>query len=240
MADEQRIAVLEQHVRELYEQIGALREELRTGARTGLPERVPRAAPARRAAVPAGVRCPAHEEAPAPTATARHPARRAPRHSARGSPDIDLSRNSLAATAPSPSHRSRSSWASGPFFPGRSSTDSRTDRSRSTRIRWRGNRCRCGSLGAREPGRAVRQRSPRAALAIVHVDPGPPVRICRCSARSPRSLSPRRLGALAALALTSEERTLFAIGFAGAHARAVRHRARARIQSSCSSPTAGW
>ncbi len=30
MADEQRIAVLEQHVRALYEQIGALREELRT------------------------------------------------------------------------------------------------------------------------------------------------------------------------------------------------------------------
>ena len=30
MADEQRIAVLEQHVRKLYEQIGALREELRT------------------------------------------------------------------------------------------------------------------------------------------------------------------------------------------------------------------
>jgi hypothetical protein len=33
MADEQRIAVLEQHVRKLYEQVGALREELRT--RTG-------------------------------------------------------------------------------------------------------------------------------------------------------------------------------------------------------------
>ena len=30
MADEQRLAVLEQHVRKLYEQIGALREELRT------------------------------------------------------------------------------------------------------------------------------------------------------------------------------------------------------------------
>ena len=41
MADEQRLAVLEQHVRKLYEQIGALREELRT--RDGVaPRRQPK------------------------------------------------------------------------------------------------------------------------------------------------------------------------------------------------------
>ena len=48
MADEQRIAVLEQHVRALYEQLGALREEFRTGGRHAAPAGSAMPAPSRR------------------------------------------------------------------------------------------------------------------------------------------------------------------------------------------------
>ena len=125
MADEQRIAVLEQHVRSLYEQIAALRKELAEhGQRAPAEPRMaePLREPVRPAAPVATV---------APNRTTNTPRRRllrlvlllplgrAPHTSRRRR---STSKSCSAATAPSRSHYSRFSWVSAPFSPGRSST----------------------------------------------------------------------------------------------------------------------
>src|SRR6478752_4976620 len=89
MADEQRIAVLEQHVRKLYEQVGALREELRT--REGrAPEPAPTAAAAPAPNTAAPEPAPRIEVAPAPPPPSSKGASRDPHIPPRQSPEIDL------------------------------------------------------------------------------------------------------------------------------------------------------
>ncbi|MEP7067334.1 MAG: DUF2339 domain-containing protein, partial [Gemmatimonadota bacterium] len=216
MADEQRIAVLEQHVRALYEQIGMLRNELRAregvapdpvAARVATPEPIPLAqdAPAPMLAAGAPPAAP-KSPPPAPRAAQPHP-----------TPDIDLEKFlgrygtiAVASLAILMGVGTFLSWAIergllGPTV-----------------------RVALGFIGAAivagvglwvRDNRDVRFGNVLLALslAIVHVDAwaaGPHLQVL--STVAALSIAALASAALAALALTSEERTLFAIGFAGA------------------------
>ncbi len=221
MADEQRIAVLEQHVRKLYEQIGALREELRTrGGPAPAPAPTSAPAPALAAAVAAAPEPAALiEEVPAPAPPPPPPpgASRDPNIPPRQSPDIDLEKLfgrygtiAVASLAILMGVGTFLSWAIehgllGPTV-----------------------RVILGFVGAAIVacvGVWVREKRDvrfgnvllALALAIVHVDSwaaGPYLQVI--STVAALTIAALASAALAALALTSEERTLFAIGFAGA------------------------
>ena len=214
MAHEQRLAVLEQHVRKLYEQIGALREELRT--RDGVaPESAVAPAPS-----------PRMEEAPrvfaaAEPAAAPPPPRPKPSSDPnlhlRHTPDVDFEKFfgrygtiAVASLAILMGVGTFLSWAIehgllGPTV-----------------------RVVLGFVGAgivAAVGLWVREKRDvrfgnvllALALAIAHVDSwaaGPYLQVI--STVAALTIAALASAALAALALTSEERTLFAIGFAGA------------------------
>jgi uncharacterized membrane protein len=228
MADEQRLAVLEQHVRKLYEQIGALREELRT--RDGVaPAPATAAAPAPSLTAEPAARV---EEAPrvaasaepapapppeSPPAPPRPKPPRDPNRSRGQAPDVDLEKLlgrygtiAVASLAILMGVGTFLSWAIehgllGPTV-----------------------RVVLGFIGAgivAAVGLWVREKRDvrfgnvllALALAIVHVDSwaaGPYLQVI--STVAALTIAALASAALAALALTSEERTLFAIGFAGA------------------------
>jgi len=203
MADEQRIAVLEQHVRALYEQLSALREELR--ARDG-------SAPA--AAVPAEA---SPSKVQPPSFAEPRPAPRPHPPKIASAPDIDLEKLlgrygtiAVASLAILMGVGTFLSWAIehghlGPTV-----------------------RVVLGFIGAglvAGVGLWVRDKRDvrfgnvllALSLAIVHVDAwaaGPHLQVL--STFTALTIAAAASAALAALALTSEERTLFAIGFAGA------------------------
>jgi uncharacterized membrane protein len=214
MADEQRIAVLEQHVRSLYEQIAALRAEL--GARehpsptaSAAPAAPPPAAPPRAAPVFAAPEPPRREppRPPLPPPRVAYPS----------PPAIDLEgllgrygTIALASLAILMGVGTFLSWAIqhgllGPVF-----------------------RVVLGFIGAAVvAGVGVWVREHRdvrfgnvllaLALAIVHVDAwaaGPHLHVL--STVAALAIAALASAALAALALTSDVRTLFAIGFGGA------------------------
>ena len=220
MADEQRIAVLEQHVRALYEQLGALREELRAhnGAApvsAAPPHRDPAPSPAFASEAPPDIDT-ASTSAPnrqPPAAPPPQPAKAPPPPT----PDIDLEKLlgrygtiAVASLAILMGVGTFLSWAIehghlGPTV-----------------------RVVLGFIGAGIVagfGLWVREKRDvrfgnvllALSLAIVHVDAwaaGPHLQVI--STFTALSIAAAALAALAALALTSEERTLFAIGFAGA------------------------
>src|SRR5512140_3201043 len=218
MADEQRIAILERHVRALYEQIGALREELRSNGRATSPPPAPRVVMAESPrfeepleAAPAA-EAPAAKPVPPPP-----PPRREPTVGRPQAPDIDLEKLfgrygtiAVASLAILMGVGTFLSWAIqhgllGPTV-----------------------RVVLGFVGAilvAGVGLWVREhRDVRfgnvllaLSLAIVHVDSwaaGPYLQVI--STIAALTIAVIASAALAALALTSEERTLFAIGFAGA------------------------
>ena len=213
MADEQRIAVLEQHVRKLYEQIGELKEALRTRD-GGAPE--PAAAPVSVFA-PEPAPAPRLEEAPRVFARAAPERARAPKPAPAPTADIDLEKLfgrygtiAVASLAILMGVGTFLSWAIehgllGPTV-----------------------RVVLGFIGAGLVGAVglwVREKRDvrfgnvllALALAIVHVDSwaaGPYLQVI--STVAALTIAALASAALAALALTSEERTLFAIGFAGA------------------------
>ena len=191
MADEQRIAVLEQHVRKLYEQIGALRKELGRAAdvaRRRHSEAPLRAAQRSRSDGPPLTRAPEPRRLPPPPPSpSRDPILPA------ACPDIDLEKlfgrygtiavASLAIL-----------MASEPSCPGRSSTDCSArpfaSCSDSSALRSsQGSACgfersaMCDSATCSSRSRSRSCTSMR----------GPRARISRCSARSPRSRSPPRI-----------------------------------------------
>jgi uncharacterized membrane protein len=221
MADEQRIAVLEQHVRALYEQLGALREELRTrgGASPAHaePSTLHPIPPASRVEQPAPVieaRALPKDE---PAAPPQPPPRREFRATPPQQPDIDLEKLfgrygtiAVASLAILMGVGTFLSWAIehgllGPTV-----------------------RVVLGFIGAgivAAVGLWVREKRDvrfgnvllALSLAIVHVDSwaaGPYLQVI--STVAALTIAALASAALAALALTSEERTLFAIGFAGA------------------------
>ena len=218
MADEQRLAVLEQHVRKLYEQIGALREELRT--RDGVaPE--PAVAPAPSPRMEEVPRVFAAAEPAAPPPPPPPPPRPKPSSDPnlhlRQTPDVDFEKFfgrygtiAVASLAILMGVGTFLSWAIehgllGPTV-----------------------RVVLGFVGAgivAAVGLWVREKRDvrfgnvllALALAIVHVDSwaaGPYLQVI--STVAALTIAALASAALAALALTSEERTLFAIGFAGA------------------------
>ena len=219
MADEQRLAVLEQHVRKLYEQIGALREELRT--RDGVaPE--PAVAPAPSLRMEEAPRVfaaaePAAAPPPPPSSPPRPKPSRDPNLHLRQTPDVDFEKFfgrygtiAVASLAILMGVGTFLSWAIehgllGPTV-----------------------RVVLGFVGAgivAAVGLWVREKRDvrfgnvllALALAIVHVDSwaaGPYLQVI--STVAALTIAALASAALAALALTSEERTLFAIGFAGA------------------------
>jgi uncharacterized membrane protein len=226
MADEQRIAVLEQHVRKLYEQVGALREELRARAGTtpgvvsdAASDGVSSAASGYAATDAALEAAPHIEEAPAPAPSPPPPpgASRDPNIPPRHSPDVDLEKLfgrygtiAVASLAILMGVGTFLSWAIergllGPTV-----------------------RVILGYVGAAIVACAgvwVREKRDvrfgnvllALALAIVHVDSwaaGPYLQVI--STVAALTIAALASAALATLALTSEERTLFAIGFAGA------------------------
>jgi uncharacterized membrane protein len=231
MADEQRIAVLEQHVRALYEQLGALREELRAREGTA-PARTasslasemiaqPNVAPPPVARQPAFAARPPLATGPAPSKEAHSaqpaPARPRPKSTPPHAPDIDLEKLlgrygtiAVASLAILMGVGTFLSWAieHGHLGP-------------SVRVVL-------GFIGAgvvAGVGLWVREKRDvrfgnvllALSLAIVHVDAwaaGPYLHVI--SDIAALSIAALASAALAALALTSEERTLFAIGFAGA------------------------
>jgi Predicted membrane protein (DUF2339) len=219
MADEQRIAVLERHVRALYEQIGALREELRSygGAAPASPSPRVVVTPPPRFEEPLKaepvIEEPAAQAAPPPPP----PPQRQPNVARPQAPDIDLEKLfgrygtiAVASLAILMGVGTFLSWAIqhgllGPTV-----------------------RVVLGFVGAilvAGVGLWVRDhRDVRfgnvllaLSLAIVHVDSwaaGPYLQVI--STFAALTIAVIASAALAALALTSEERTLFAIGFAGA------------------------
>jgi uncharacterized membrane protein len=238
MADEQRIAVLEQHVRALYEQIGALREELRTRERSApAPVAVKAEAPE---PVSHSYQAPPPASAPDVQPTAPHqpvfasttpvadaPAlppppppgafRRDPNVAPQHAPDIDLEKLlgrygtiAVASLAILMGVGTFLSWAIEHGLLGPTV------------------RVVLGFIGAivvAGVGLWVREKRDvrfgnvllALSLAIVHVDAwaaGPRLQVL--STVSALTIAALASAALAALALTSEERTLFAIGFAGA------------------------
>ncbi|HLB08956.1 MAG TPA: DUF2339 domain-containing protein [Gemmatimonadaceae bacterium] len=219
MADEQRIAVLERHVRALYEQLAALRTELRAGEggpRAAAPRVEPAAQPEMAAAAP-----PVLDTAPAAASTPDRldppPPRAAPAPRRDLNPDIDLEKLlgrygtiAVASLAILMGVGTFLSWAIehghlGPTV-----------------------RVILGFIGAgivAGVGLWVRKNRDMRfgnvllalSLAIVHVDAwaaGPHLQVL--STVAALAIAATASAALAALALTSEERTLFAIGFAGA------------------------
>jgi uncharacterized membrane protein len=215
MADEQRLAVLEQHVRKLYEQIGALREELRT--RDGVaPESPVAPAPAPRMEEAPRVSA-AAEPAPAAPPPPRARPSSDPNLHLRHTPDVDFEKFfgrygtiAVASLAILMGVGTFLSWAIehgllGPTV-----------------------RVVLGFVGAgivAAIGLWVREKRDvrfgnvllALTLAIVHVDSwaaGPYLQVI--STVAALTIAALASAALAALALTSEERTLFAIGFAGA------------------------
>lgn len=236
MADEQRIAVLEQHVRALYEQIGALRTELRARG-----EAAPASAAAQSAArepvahiyqapppVPAAAAQPAAaphlfassaatSDAPALPPPPPHATPRAPNVAPKHAPDIDLEKLlgrygtiAVASLAILMGVGTFLSWAIEHGLLGPTV------------------RVVLGFIGAMivaGVGLWVREKRDvrfgnvllALSLAIVHVDAwaaGPHLQVL--STLIALTIAALASAALAALALTSEERTLFAIGFAGA------------------------
>lgn len=211
MADEQRIAVLEQHVRKLYEQIGELKEALRARA-GGAPESAP--APV---FAPEPAPAPRLEEVPRVFARAAPEPARAPKSAPAPTADIDLEKLfgrygtiAVASLAILMGVGTFLSWAIehgllGPTV-----------------------RVVLGFIGAGIVGAVglwVREKRDvrfgnvllALSLAIVHVDSwaaGPYLQVI--STVTALAIAALASAALAALALTSEERTLFAIGFAGA------------------------
>ena len=201
MADEQRIAVLEQHVRALYDQLAALRTELKTTA-GGSPAT---------AAPPVLDAAPSYESPPPPAPPPAPRATRPPK------PDIDLEKLlgrygslAVASLAILMGVGTFLSWAIehghlGPTV-----------------------RVILGFIGAgivAGVGLWVREKRDvrfgnvllALSLAIVHVDAwavGPHLQVLTTVAAL--AIAASASAALAALALTSEERTLFAIGFGGA------------------------
>ena len=212
MADEQRIAVLEQHVRALYEQLGALREELRARSESApAPAAAAAAAPVPSAERPAP-KAPPNDPPPAPRPP---PPKAAPPRA----PDLDLEKLlgrygtiAVASLAILMGVGTFLSWAieHGHLGP-------------SVRVVL-------GFIGAglvAAVGVWVREKRDvrfgnvllALSLAIVHVDAwaaGPYLHVISDSIAL--IIAALASAALAALALTSEERTLFAIGFAGAMA----------------------
>jgi len=218
MADEQRLAVLEQHVRKLYEQIGALREELRT--RDGVaPESAVAPAPSPRMEEVPRVFAAAEPAAPPPPPPPppRPKPSSDPNLHLRHTPDVDFEKFfgrygtiAVASLAILMGVGTFLSWAIehgllGPTV-----------------------RVVLGFVGAgivAAVGLWVREKRDvrfgnvllALALAIVHVDSwaaGPYLQVI--STVAALTIAALASAALAALALTSEERTLFAIGFAGA------------------------
>jgi len=218
MADEQRLAVLEQHVRKLYEQIGALREELRT--RDGVaPESAVAPAPSPRMEEAPRVFAAAEPAAapPPPPPPPRPKPSSDPNLHLRQTPDVDFEKFfgrygtiAVASLAILMGVGTFLSWAIehgllGPTV-----------------------RVVLGFVGAgivAAVGLWVREKRDvrfgnvllALALAIVHVDSwaaGPYLQVI--STVAALTIAALASAALAALALTSEERTLFAIGFAGA------------------------
>ncbi|HMI58934.1 MAG TPA: DUF2339 domain-containing protein, partial [Gemmatimonadaceae bacterium] len=227
MADEQRIAVLEQHIRALYEQLGALRAELRAhnaaapapvnpaAATVEQPQRAPHLD---EAASPASA-SPAPSPQPPKLAPTPAPPPRPPKFAStpKPSPDIDLEKLfgrygtiAVASLAILMGVGTFLSWAIehghlGPTV-----------------------RVVLGFIGAgivAAVGLWVRDKRDvrfgnvllALSLAIVHVDAwaaGPHLQVI--STFTALAIAAAASAALAALALTSEERTLFAIGFAGA------------------------
>jgi uncharacterized membrane protein len=219
MADEQRIAVLEQHVRALYEQLAALRTELRAaegGSRAAAPHFEPAPQPEMAAAAP-----PVLDSSPLagsfPPPPDPSPPRAAPAPRRDLNPDIDLEKLlgrygtiAVASLAILMGVGTFLSWAIehghlGPTV-----------------------RVILGFIGAgivAGVGLWVRDKRDvrfgnvllALSLAIVHVDAwaaGPHLQVL--STVAALAIAATASAALAALALTSEERTLFAIGFAGA------------------------
>jgi uncharacterized membrane protein len=217
MADEQRLAVLEQHVRALYEQLGALRAELRATEGGGSPAPAPPhydSAPQLEFAATARV---APDPAPSLDPPPPPPPPATPRAAQPPKPDIDLEKLlgrygtiAVASLAILMGVGTFLSWAIehghlGPTV-----------------------RVILGFIGAgivAGVGLWVRDKRDvrfgnvllALALAIVHVDAwaaGPHLQVL--STVSALAIAATASALLAGLALTSEERTLFAIGFAGA------------------------
>ena len=217
MADEQRLAVLEQHVRALYEQLGALRAELKAteGGRSPAPapphydsaSQLELAETTRLAPDPA----PALDPPPPPPSPAT------PRATPPPKPDIDLEKLlgrygtiAVASLAILMGVGTFLSWAIEHGYLGPTV------------------RVILGFIGAgivAGVGLWVRDKRDvrfgnvllALSLAIVHVDAwaaGPHLQVL--STVAALAIAATASAVLAALALTSEERTLFAIGFAGA------------------------
>jgi len=214
MADEQRIVVLEQHVRALYEQIASLRTDL--AARDGgAPRRLtpePLQAPLAASTAPPADRAPAAE--PARSASPPPPP---PRPKYDPKPDIDLEKLvgrygtiAVASLAILMGVGTFLSWAIEHGYLGPTV------------------RVILGFIGAGiVAGIGLWVRDKRdvrfgnvllaLSLAIVHVDAwaaGPHLQVL--STVAALAIAALASAALAALALTTEERTLFAVGFAGA------------------------
>jgi uncharacterized membrane protein len=222
MADEQRMAVLEQHVRALYEQIASLRADL--AARDGgAPRRVtpePLQAPLAASTAPPADRAPAAEPArsAAPPPPPRSPpSARPPRLKYDPKPDIDIEKLvgrygtiAVASLAILMGVGTFLSWAIEHGYLGPTV------------------RVILGFIGAGiVAGIGLWVRDKRdvrfgnvllaLSLAIVHVDAwaaGPHLHVL--STVAALAIAAVASAALAALALTTEERTLFAVGFAGA------------------------
>ena len=225
MADEERIAVLERHIRALYDQLGALREELRAH-NAGAPAPVAPAA----AKVEQSPKAPDREEGPSSLFATPAPPRQAPnaapapppppprpKAAPAPTPDIDLEKLfgrygtiAVASLAILMGVGTFLSWAIehghlGPTV-----------------------RVVLGFIGAgivAAVGLWVRDKRDvrfgnvllALSLAIVHVDAwaaGPHLQVI--TTLTALAIAAAASAALAALALTSEERTLFAVGFAGA------------------------
>src|SRR5450432_2813406 len=221
MADEQRLAVLEQHVRALYEQLGVLRAELRATEGGSSPAPAPPhydSAPQLEFAATARVAPdPAPSLDPPPPPPPPPPRVRPPRVTQPPQPDIDLEKLlgrygtiAVASLAILMGVGTFLSWAIehghlGPTV-----------------------RVILGFIGAgivAGVGLWVRDKRDvrfgnvllALSLAIVHVDAwaaGPHLQVL--STVSALAIAATASALLAGLALTSEERTLFAIGFAGA------------------------
>jgi uncharacterized membrane protein len=222
MADEQRIAVLEQHVRALYEQIASLRTDL--AARDGAaPRRLtpePVQAPLAASTAPPADRAPAAEperSAPPPPPPRSPPSARPPRPKYDPKPDIDIEKLvgrygtiAVASLAILMGVGTFLSWAIEHGYLGPTV------------------RVILGFIGAGiVAGIGLWVRDKRdvrfgnvllaLSLAIVHVDAwaaGPHLHVL--STVAALAIAAVASAALAALALTTEERTLFAVGFAGA------------------------
>jgi uncharacterized membrane protein len=218
MADEQRIAVLEQHVRALYEQIAALRSDL--GAR-GASRRAPMQEPAAPLETPPSASAESPKPPPPPRAepeplqAPRPPRPPNPKYAPK--PEIDLEKLlgrygtiAVASLAILMGVGTFLSWAIEHGYLGPTV------------------RVILGFIGAgivAAIGLWVREKRDvrfgnvllALSLAIVHVDAwaaGPHLHVL--STLAALSIAAFASAALAALALTSEERTLFAVGFAGA------------------------